>query len=77
MPRNNYIPGHQLKLLHSGPEYFFELENVIASANNVLHLQVYIFDEDNTGKKIIDALKSASLRGVDVWVMVDAFGSDL
>ncbi len=77
MQRNKYIPGHKLKLLHSGPEYFSELENVIASAKNVLHLQAYIFDEDNTGKKIIDALKSASLRGVDVWLMVDAFGSEL
>lgn len=77
MPRNKYIPGHQLKLLHSGEEYFLELEAVIASARNLLHLQVYIFDEDSTGKKIIAALTAAAMRGVKIYVMVDGVGSDL
>ncbi len=77
MSRNIYIPGHQLKLLHSGEEYFLELASVIDSAKKLLHLQVYIFDEDTTGKKIIEALQAAAKRGVSIYVMVDAFGSDL
>lgn len=77
MQRNKYLNGHQLKLLHSGEEYFLELVAVIASAKTLLHLQVYIFDEDTTGKKIIAALKAAALRGVKVYVMVDGVGSDL
>ncbi len=77
MPKNKYIPGHHLTLLHSGTEYFSELQTVIDSANKLLHLQVYIFDEDTTGKKIIESLKAAAKRGVSVYVMVDAFGSDL
>lgn len=42
-----------------------------------MHLQVYIFNDDTTGRKIIDALKLASSRGVSVYIMVDSFGSEL
>ena len=77
MPRNKYTPGQQLKLLHSGEEYFLELEAVIASAKKLLHLQVYIFDEDTTGKKIIDSLFEAAKRGVIIFIMVDGIGSSL
>ena len=76
MLKNNYSPGNKVTLLHSGEEYFTELLNVINTATTLLHLQVYILDEDTTGTKIIEALKAAALRGVEVYVMVDGFGSN-
>jgi cardiolipin synthase A/B len=72
---SKYLPGHSVQLLHSGDEYFSVLENEINKAQKLIHLQVYIFDSDTTGNKIISALSNAVLRGVHVFLMVDGFGS--
>ena len=70
-----YHKAGGLRLVHSGTDYFNTLENLIRSANHTLHFQTYIFDDDTTGKRIAGALKIASLRGVEIYMMVDAFGS--
>ncbi len=75
MPQRNYLPGHKIKLIHSGNEYFDDLITLIESARNILHLQVYIFDDDATGKQIVSSLIEATQRGVKVYLMVDGFGS--
>ncbi len=75
MAQRNYLPGHEIKLIHSGNEYFEDLIKLIDSAKNILHLQVYIFDDDATGKQIVTALIDATNRGVKVYLMVDGFGS--
>lgn len=64
-------------LVHGGAEYFEQLLQLIGQAQSELHLQTYIFDEDETGRAVIAALKAAALRKVRVWVMVDAFGGSL
>lgn len=75
MPQRNYLPAHTIKLIHSGNEYFDELVKLISIAQHTLHLQVYIFENDETGKSIVNALKEAAKRGVKVYLMVDGFGS--
>ncbi len=65
-----------IRLVHSGNDYFDTLENLIQSATHTLHLQTYIFNADETGKKIAGALKKAASRGVKVSVMIDGFGSN-
>ncbi|CAN5562724.1 cardiolipin synthase ClsB [soil metagenome] len=75
LSKKPYISGHQVKLLHSGENYFDALVKLIDSAKNVLHLQVYIFEEDTTGRKIARALLAAAKRGVNVFLMVDGFGA--
>jgi cardiolipin synthase len=67
--------GHQIKLLQSGDEYFTALHEYIGSAKQSIHLQVYIYDDDETGHCVTDLLCKAAKRGVAVEVMVDAFGS--
>ncbi len=67
--------GHQIKLLQSGDEYFTALYEHIGSAKQSIHLQVYIFDDDETGNCVTDLLCKAAKRGVAVEVVVDAFGS--
>jgi cardiolipin synthase len=64
-----------VSLVHSGEEYFAELEKIIHKASDVIYLQTYIFDEDDTGKRILEALKAASDREVRVYLRVDGFGS--
>ncbi len=75
MPNRNYLPGHSVQLLHSGKEYFSVLESELSKAQKLIHLQVYILDNDTTGNKIISALSNAVKRGVKVFLMVDGFGS--
>lgn len=70
-----YYPAASVRLVHSGNDYFDTLENIIHSAQHTLHLQTYIFDEDNTGKRIATALKAAASRGVAIAVLLDGFGS--
>ena len=74
MANRKYQQGN-ITLVHSGEEYFAELEQLIHKAREVIYLQVYIFDEDETGQRILDALKQASARDVRVYIMVDGFGS--
>jgi len=64
-----------VRIIRGGPAYFEELAALIRSARRVLHIQVYIFEIDSTGKAVFEELKAAVDRGVDVSLVVDGFGS--
>jgi cardiolipin synthase A/B len=64
-----------VRLVRSGYEYFELLEQLILSAKNRIHLQVYILGEDDTGKQIAFALMHAAQRGVKVFLVVDGYAS--
>ncbi len=70
-----YIPNNRVKLIRGGTEYFNLLEKIIREAKEIIHLQVYIFDEDDTGRKIADALVAAVQRKVRVYLMADGYAS--
>jgi cardiolipin synthase A/B len=70
-----YTPGNSVKLIRGGAEYFDLLEKFISTARHTIHFQVYIYDDDPTGNRISAALKEAALRGVKVYVMLDAYAS--
>ncbi len=72
---NNYLSGNDVKLLKSGEEYFSALLTLIRNAEHRIHLHVYIFENDNTGKEVADTLMNAAKRGVKIYLLVDAFGS--
>ncbi len=63
------------RLVRSGLEYFELLEQLIYSAQERIHLQVYIYQEDQTGKQIANALIDAAKRGVKVFVVTDGYAS--
>jgi len=71
----SYQKTERVELVFSGVDYFKVLEKIIDEAREVLHLQTYIFVVDNTGQKIITALKRAALRNVKVYMLIDAYGS--
>jgi cardiolipin synthase len=62
-------------LVDSGAEYFSRLERIIADSKTEIHIQMYIFEQDETGSKIIMALKEAALRNVKIYIVLDGFGS--
>ena len=47
----------------------------IDAAREHVHLLFYIFANDSTGRRVIDALKRAAARGVECRILIDAIGS--
>jgi cardiolipin synthase A/B len=75
LQRKEFIPGHTVRLIHGGESYFDALLELINESKHTLHLQVYIFELDETGNKILMALQEAVRRDVKVFLVVDGFGS--
>jgi cardiolipin synthase len=73
--RTGYTSGNSIKLIRSGSSYFNTLSDLIEQANHSIHLQVYIFHEDETGKHIAQKLIEAAHRGVHVYLMPDGYAS--
>lgn len=73
--RSQYLAGNELAFVTGGMPYFNCLLKIIGEAQKQIHFQVYIFDDDDTGKEVAAALKSARKRGVDIYLAVDSYGS--
>lgn len=73
--KSTYTQQNKVKLVHGGKEYFDLLIQLIREAAISIHLQTYIYDDDETGRMVAEALKSAALRGVQVYVMPDGYAS--
>lgn len=76
---NKYLEGfssnNQVKLIKGGKQYFQLMLQLINSAEQIIHLQTYIYENDETGKTITNALIEASLRKVKVYLLVDGYAS--
>jgi len=70
-----YTSRNRISLVHSGEDYFSLLFKLIEKANQVIHLQTYIYEDDETGRKVAQALKDAVKRGVSVYLHVDGYAS--
>jgi len=70
-----FISNNRVTLVRGGTEYFTLIEKIIREAKDIIHLQVYIFNEDDTGRKIADALIAAAKRNVKVYLMADGYAS--
>lgn len=71
----DFTAGNQLSLLESGAEYFPALIAAIRNAREEVHLETYIFANDEAGRAVANALAVAARRGVAVRVLVDGFGA--
>ncbi|HRP57816.1 phospholipase D-like domain-containing protein, partial [Agriterribacter sp.] len=79
-PKNgdaSYTTPNKVELIRGGTPYFSRMLGMIDGAKHSIHLQTYIFDDDDTGKLIGEALKNAAGRGVNVYVMPDGYASNL
>lgn len=70
-----YNPHNKIKLVRGGKEYFDLLEELIDKAKQCIHLQTYVIAPDETGYRILNALKKASERGVSVFVLCDGYAT--
>lgn len=71
---NTLIAGNRVDLLVCGTEFFPALIEAIHGARYEIHLETYIFEDDETGHSVTQALCGAARRGVHTRVMVDGFG---
>jgi len=72
---SHFTTLNQVSLIHSGQQYFDTLLQMISDAKESVHLQTYIYDEDETGKEIASALKEAVKRKVEVYLLADGYAS--
>jgi cardiolipin synthase len=69
------VGEHTVRLLRRGEEYFPRLIEAIHSATHSIYLETYIFENDDSGRSVVDALKQAAQRGVSAHLLLDGFGS--
>jgi cardiolipin synthase len=64
-----------VRLIRGGRAYFHALEELIANASDSIYFQTYIFEEDQTGNSVADALIKAATRGVKIFILLDGYAS--
>jgi len=70
------VDGNRLRLLDTGPLRLEALLRLIDGATDSLRILYYIYEDDDAGRQVRDALFEAYRRGVAVSLIVDGFGSD-
>ncbi|MGF1549941.1 MAG: phosphatidylserine/phosphatidylglycerophosphate/cardiolipin synthase family protein [Sphingomonadaceae bacterium] len=70
------VDGNSLQFISDGPARFEALMALLARAERRLRLLYYIFEDDEAGSRIAEALEAAAGRGVEVSLLVDGFGTE-
>jgi cardiolipin synthase A/B len=66
--------GNKVKLLVNGEEKFPEVVKALTEAKHHIHLEYYIYENDNIGKEIENILINKAKEGVQVKFIYDDFG---
>jgi cardiolipin synthase A/B len=72
---SGYSSSNTVELISGGSAYFDLLEKLIDQAREIIHLQVYIYEADETGERVTHALVRAAQRGVKVYMLLDGYAS--
>ena len=70
-----YTHHNKVRLVHGGKDYFDTILRLIDEARTIIHLQTYIYDGDETGRMVSDALLRAAGRMVEVYILLDGYAS--
>lgn len=63
------------RVLEGGDETYDAILSAIAAATHHVHCEYYIFRDDESGRRFIEALKAKAKAGVEVRLLVDAVGA--
>lgn len=69
------VAGNDLEVISRYDEVIDRMIADIGAAQHTVHLLFYIFADDETGLRVIDALQRAAKRRVKCRVLIDAIGS--
>lgn len=72
---SKYSEKNKIELIRGGTQYFDLITDLIAKANHCIHLQTYIFEDDETGQLVANALKKAAKRNIQIYILVDGYAS--
>jgi cardiolipin synthase A/B len=67
--------GHHFELLENGEDFFPAVLGAIARARREVLIETFIWDKDETGLALREAVVAAARRGVSVDICADAYGS--
>ncbi len=70
-----FTSNNSISVLNSGKHTFERIIIALESAQEFIHLEFYIFANDEIGRKIADVLKRKAQAGIEVRVIVDDVGS--
>ncbi len=69
------IAGNKVTLLRDGPQAIASMTQAIHNAKDHIHLEMFIFRDDEVGRPLADLLIKKQAGGVTVRVIHDGFGS--
>jgi cardiolipin synthase A/B len=69
------VGDHQLHLVHADEDRLAAVLQLIGTATRSVRMFSYMFENDRTGREVLDALVAAAKRGVYVQLITDSFGS--
>ena len=69
------VIGNKVMLLQDGPAAFQAMFNAIRNASDHIHMETYIIEDDEVGKRFADALIDKQTHGVQVSLIYDSVGS--
>lgn len=73
--RSAPVPGNKVKLLVNGEEKFPEVLRVLREAKNHIHIEYYMYEDDEIGRAIEKVLIQKAAEGITVRFIYDDFGS--
>lgn len=68
------VQGNETKLLIDGPQTYADMFGAIEGAQDHINLEVYIFQADEVGLKLMELLKRKQAQGVQVNLIYDSLG---
>lgn len=71
----NFLADNEVKLLHTGTDFFPALIGAIENAQYEIYFETYIFAGDDTGQRVMAALIAAAQRGIHVRMITDWWGT--
>jgi cardiolipin synthase len=66
-----------VKLIEGGPAFFKRLHELIEQSQHKILVEVYLLQDDETGRSFLRSLAQAAQRGVKVRLVVDGLGTNL
>lgn len=75
------VNGHRAGLMEApqlmwgGDDYYEALIKDIGAAETYVHIQTYVWREDEAGRRVLDALCAAAERGVQTRILLDEMGA--
>ena len=70
-----FVGDNGVELLQGGDQLFPAMQRAITAARRQVWLASYIFHDDEAGQAMVETLRAAARRGIEVHVVIDGFGS--